>query len=77
MAIVKSKLGCRLPKRRGKEIKSGITYIVGNTAFEIPKERVTCGGRIHKSVTRYLAINPTVRDLQKLEKLGVSCIKVS
>ena len=77
MAIVKSKLGCKLPKRSRKEIKSGVTYIVGNTAFEIPKERVTCGGRIHKSVANLLAINPTVRDLQKLEKLGVSCIKVS
>ena len=76
--IVKSKLGCRLPKRSSMEMHSGVIYRIGNATFDIPKEYITIKrGNIKKRVSKLLSGNPNIEALQALEKLGVTCTKIS
>lgn len=76
--MVKSKLGCRFPKRTAKETHYGVTYTIGSAIYSIPSERIGIkSGRIQKSVSMLLKANPTLKDLEKLKKLGVTCTKIS
>lgn len=76
--VVKSKLGCRFPKRTKQETHFGVTYTIGSAIYSIPPERIGIkSGRIQKSVSKLLKANPNIKDLEKLSKLGVTCTKIS
>lgn len=77
MNVVKSKLGCKLPRRKPSETKSSIIYRIGGTTFYIPAEHLFTSGKIKKKISQLLMDNPSIANIQKLNKLGVSCTKIS